>query len=84
MPVSVGIGERLLPIHRPERLLVAVALWSGWTWVEMSLPSQMCPALALEGKVRESCSFYCGAYWFWLLSITTWEQGRIDVAAKLE
>lgn len=36
----------LFPYHRLERLLAAVALWNGWTWMEMSLPQDWVSVLS--------------------------------------
>lgn len=58
---------------------MAVALWNGWTWVEMSLPPIWVSALCFGKK---------GEKWFililmWLLNlVTTWSKVVVTAAAK--
>lgn len=40
------LGSLLFPYPRLERLLAAVALWNGWTWMEMSLPQDWVSVLS--------------------------------------
>lgn len=68
-PVSVGIGVRRLPSLSTGRR------GSWWQWLsgvaglggDVAASSDVSLPFALEGKVRESCLLYCGAYWFCLI-----------------
>lgn len=62
---------------------MAVALWSGWTWVEMSLPPRCVSALCFGRKGERELLVLLWSLLVLLLIHYNMEQGRIECSSQV-